>query len=136
MIYIGLGSNMGNKSENLTKAISKLAENGIHILRRSTFYETAPWGNTEQDSFVNAVIELDFEGDANQLLEICLRIELEMGRERKEKWGPRNIDIDIIDFHRQKIDLPHLQLPHPYYRERDFVMIPLTELVPEWDNIS
>ncbi len=132
MIYIGLGSNMGDKSENLQTAISKLAEKGVNILRKSTFYETAPWGNTEQDSFVNAVIEVAFEGDANLLLNVCLQIELQMGRERKEKWGPRNIDIDIIDFHRQTIDLPHLQLPHLYYKERDFVMIPLRELVPEW----
>ncbi len=133
MIFIGLGSNIGNKTANLEMAISKLAEHGVATLRRSSFYETAPWGNVEQDSFLNAVIEVYFEGEAPFLLEICLKVEQEMGRERKEKWGPRNIDIDMIDFHRQKIDLPQLQLPHPYYQVRDFVMIPLRELEPDWE---
>lgn len=133
MIFIGLGSNIGNKSQNLQTAIEKLTEKGVHTVRQSAFYETAPWGNIAQDSFLNAVIEVVFSGEAMLLLGICLDIEQEMGRERKEKWGPRNIDIDIIDFHHQKIDLPQLQLPHPYYHQRDFVMIPLKELEPNWE---
>lgn len=132
MIFIGLGSNIGNKRQNLEVAITKLREKGVETIRQSTFYETEPWGNVNQDSFLNAVIEEVFEGDAFALLKICLKVEEEMGRVRKEKWGPRIIDIDIIDFHRQKINSDDLILPHPFYHEREFVMIPLQELEPNW----
>lgn len=132
MIFLSLGSNLGDKRANLEKALELLALQGMGIARSSSFYETAPWGNPNQDDFVNIVVEVIFEGKAEDLLEIALATEQKMGRVRLEKWGPRCIDIDIIDFHHQQIQTDTLTLPHPYYRERDFVMVPLKELEPEW----
>lgn len=132
MIFLSLGSNLGDKKANLEKALELLALAGVKIARISSFYETAPWGNPNQDDFVNIVVEVIFEGSATELLEIALATEQKMGRIRLEKWGPRRIDIDIIDFHRQQIQTDTLTLPHPYYKERDFVMIPLKELEPDW----
>lgn len=133
MIFLSLGSNLGDKRANLEKALELLALEGVEIARISSFYETAPWGNLNQDDFVNIVVEVIFDGSPAELLEIALATEQKMGRIRLEKWGPRCIDIDIIDFHRQQIQTETLTLPHPYYKERDFVMIPLKELVPNWE---
>lgn len=132
MIFIGLGSNMGDKKANIMTALKLLAEKGIAILRVSSLYETAPWGILNQDDFVNAVAEVAFEGSAEELLRILLDTEILMGRVRMVKWGARLIDIDIIDFHRQIIDNEYITIPHPYYPQRDFVMTPLKELEPNW----
>jgi 2-amino-4-hydroxy-6-hydroxymethyldihydropteridine diphosphokinase len=133
MIFIGLGSNIGDKKANIFKALTLLAQKNIEIVRVSNMYETAPWGVLAQDDFVNAVAEVAFEGDAEALLTLLLQTEMEMGRVRIEKWGPRLIDIDIIDFHRQVIQNDFIHLPHPFYKERDFVLIPLRELEPNWE---
>ncbi|MBX7242134.1 MAG: 2-amino-4-hydroxy-6-hydroxymethyldihydropteridine diphosphokinase [Bacteroidia bacterium] len=133
MIFLGLGSNLGDKIQNLTMALRKMEAKGITILRTSQIIETAPWGVTNQDFFMNMVIEVKYEDTPEALLNCILSVETEMGRVREVKWGPRIIDIDIIDFHRQKINTDSLILPHPYYSERDFVMIPLRELEPDWE---
>lgn len=133
MIFIGLGSNMGDKKANIQEALRLLSLKNVQILRVSSMYETAPWGVLEQDDFVNAVAEVDFKGNAEELLHILLETEIEMGRVRETKWGPRLIDIDIIDFHRQVIENEFIRIPHPFYKERDFVMMPLKELEPNWE---
>ena len=132
MIFLGLGSNLGDKTANLQMALQKLGEKGVAVLRISTILETPPWGFTEQDSFMNLVAEVSFDGTPESLLSILLGIENEMGRVREMKWGPRLIDLDILDFHRQIVQTETLSLPHPHYHERDFVMIPLRELEPDW----
>ena len=132
MIFLGLGSNLGDKTANLQMALQKLGEKGVAVLRISTILETPPWGFTEQDSFMNLVAEVGFDGTPESLLSILLGIENEMGRVREIKWGPRLIDLDILDFHRQIVQTETLSLPHPHYHERDFVMIPLRELEPDW----
>ncbi len=133
MIFIGLGSNIGDKKANIETALQLLATKKITILRVASMYENAAWGVLNQDDFVNTVAEVAFEGSAEELLHILLETEIEMGRVRIQKWGPRLIDIDIIDFHRQVIENEFITIPHPYYTQRDFVMIPLHELEPKWE---
>lgn len=133
MIFIGLGSNIGDKKANIETALQLLAAKKVAILRVAAMYENAAWGVLNQDDFVNTVAEVAFEGSAEELLRILLETEIEMGRVRIQKWGPRLIDIDIIDFHRQVIENKFITIPHPYYTQRDFVMIPLKELEPNWE---
>ncbi len=132
MIFLGLGSNIGDKRYNIDQALGLLAKQGVLTLRCSSYYLTSPWGITDQDEFINIVCEVKFEGNAQDLLKICLDTEIEMGRERLLKWGPRLIDIDILEFRRQQIHTPNLKIPHPYYMERDFVLVPLSEMEPDW----
>lgn len=132
MIFLGIGTNLGDKGRNLTDALIRLHQAGVEVKRCSSVYETPPWGIEEQDSFYNMVIEVGYTDSPQALLEICLSTETEMGRERMVKWGPRLIDIDILEFHRKIILSDSLTLPHPYYTQRGFVLIPLAELEPNW----
>lgn len=125
--YLGLGSNMGDRLANLSEAVRHLGER-MSVLRSSRVYESAPVGGVEQDDFLNAVIEVGVLLEAREVLDGCLDVENEMGRERGERWGPRNIDIDLLTFGGQVIDEPGLQVPHPRMHERLFVMAPLLEL--------
>lgn len=133
MIFLSFGSNLGDKTANIDTALGLLHLHGVGVVRVSSYYGTAPWGYTQQDDFVNAVAEVKFGGTPQELLDIALRIEHKMGRVRIQKWGPRIIDIDIVDFHRQHVHTDSLNLPHPYYHERDFVLLPLRELEPDWE---
>ncbi len=132
MIFIGLGSNEGNPAKNLRQALVLFPQYGIELIRCSAFYRTEPWGITEQNVFVNAVAEVSYKEEAISLLDALLNIEQEMGRIRHFKWGPRLIDLDILEFNRQEINTERLQVPHPYYPERDFVLVPMAELEPNW----
>jgi len=114
------------------EALARLRFSDIAVSRISSFYRTPAWGVEEQEDFINAVCEVRFSGSAEKLLEIGLDIEDKMGRLRQKKWGPRLIDIDILEFNRQQIGLPHLQIPHPYYTQRAFVLVPFAELEPAW----
>lgn len=125
--FLGLGSNMGDRLGNLSKAVDLLGER-VSVLRSSRVYETAPVGGPEQDDYLNAVIEVGVLMDARELLDVCLEVENEMGRVRQERWGPRVIDIDLLDFGDQVIDEPGLVVPHPRMHERSFVLAPLMEL--------
>ncbi|MEM6805501.1 MAG: 2-amino-4-hydroxy-6-hydroxymethyldihydropteridine diphosphokinase [Bacteroidota bacterium] len=136
MIFLGVGTNLGNKTQNILQAYGHLEKSGVKILRKSALYHSEAWGIKEQDSFINAVVEVDWEGSPEDLLAICLEVEKQMGRERLYKWGPRLIDIDIICFHDIFIRSRTLSLPHPYYTQRAFVLAPLVELEPEWIDKS
>lgn len=132
MIFLSLGSNIGNKKENLDQAKSNLIINDIEIVKSSSYYTTEPWGNTNQDSFLNAVLEVKFADSAENLLETILKIEAKMGRIRKLKWEPRIIDIDILSFHNEIIQTAALKLPHPFIAERLFVLKPWNEIAPNF----
>ena len=132
MIIIGLGSNIGQKEENIHRSIELITQAGVEVVNLSSLYASEPWGILRQASFVNAIAEVHFEGTAIELLDILLETEIDMGRKRIFKWGPRLIDLDIIEFRAQRIHTDRLQIPHPYYRERNFVLIPLEELYPEF----
>lgn len=131
-VYIGLGSNMGDREAYLNGAEREIgALNDTQITARSSLYLTPAWGVTDQDDFVNQVIEIETGFSAHDLLEKLKQIEIKMGRQAGERWGPREIDLDILWYGGQQIDLPDLQIPHPYLRERLFVLIPLEEVNPE-----
>jgi 2-amino-4-hydroxy-6-hydroxymethyldihydropteridine diphosphokinase len=132
MILVGLGSNIGNREENILTAVCQLQrQDGISIERVSSIYETEPVGFTEQPAFLNAAVELKSRLDPFQLMEICLQIERNMGRIRDRRWGPRIIDIDLLIYHQRRIAAQFLQLPHPRIGQRRFVLIPLNEIAAE-----
>jgi len=131
--YLGLGSNFGNKLENIQKAISKLKDyDKIKILEISTIMETKPYGNTEQPDFLNCVLEIETTFDPEKLLKTCLEIETEMGRIRNKKWEPRIIDIDILFFGNEVIDEENLKIPHPFIHKRRFILESLNEICPDF----
>jgi 2-amino-4-hydroxy-6-hydroxymethyldihydropteridine diphosphokinase len=130
-IYLGLGSNLGNRKENLVYAIRFIGERVGKVLRVSSFIETEPWGFESENTFVNAVILCETDLTPRQLLGATQKIEREMGRQKKSTDGgysDRCIDIDILLYDDLRVDEPDLQIPHPLMLKRDFVMIPLREI--------
>lgn len=129
LVYLSLGSNLNQPVKQLDDAVEYLKQiTGISHFRCSSYISTKPWGKPDQPEFINAAVEFEYEGTPFELLKQCQHIENKMGRNRSEKWGPRLIDIDIIFFGDLEINHPDLVIPHPYYRERDFVMNPILEL--------
>jgi len=130
--YLLLGGNLGDRMTNLKKAIELLNDKVGKVLAISSLYETAAWGKTDQPSFLNQAIALQTNLSALEVLDQALSIEQELGRVRKDKWGERLIDIDLILFGDQIINIPDkLQVPHPHMQDRKFVMEPLAEIAPE-----
>jgi 2-amino-4-hydroxy-6-hydroxymethyldihydropteridine diphosphokinase len=129
--FIGLGSNLGDREENVRAALERLSELGP--LRASTVRETDPVGLTEQPMFLNAVAEVRTDLPARELLASLLAIERDLGRDRtvEQRWGPRTIDLDLLLYGGDVIDEPGLTVPHPRLAERLFVLEPLHELAPD-----
>ncbi|CAH2717163.1 2-amino-4-hydroxy-6-hydroxymethyldihydropteridinepyrophosphokinase [Neobacillus rhizosphaerae] len=129
--FIALGSNVGIRYDNITKAIKQLTSYAdIRLANFSSIYETDPVGYEDQDLFLNMVIEVTTDLDANELLDRCLKTELELGRKRETRWGPRTIDLDILLYNQENIETEKLIVPHPRMFERAFVLIPLIEVKP------
>ncbi len=128
--YIALGTNLGDRRANLRRAIELLAP-AARVLRESPIYETAPWGVLDQPDFLNQVVAVDTELAPHRLLAELKRIEVEMGREQTVRYGPRIIDLDILFFNDEVIELPSLTIPHARLHERGFVLAPLNDLIPE-----
>ncbi len=128
--YLSLGSNVGNREENLRAAIGRLKQVG-RVGAVSSFYETEPVEVTDQPWFINCAVKLVTEISPQELLAGLLAIERSMGRERTQPKGPRNIDIDILLFDQQVLNTPGLTIPHPGLAERMFVLAPLAEIAPE-----
>lgn len=133
MIVLGLGSNISNntynREENIAAAIKLLSSHPrISIEKISRLYETEPVGLKEQPNFLNVVIAINTDLSPVELLEVCLAIERQMGRVREVRWGPRNIDIDLLIYHDEEMTTAALELPHPRMPERKFVLIPLAEI--------
>jgi 2-amino-4-hydroxy-6-hydroxymethyldihydropteridine diphosphokinase len=129
---LGLGSNIGDKAENISRAIDLLTAAGdIRIVRASRLYRTAAWGVTDQDWFVNACIAVATELDPHELLKRCLGVEERMGRVREQRWGPRIIDVDVLTYRDVTLSDPDLTLPHPRITERAFVLVPLRDVAPD-----
>jgi 2-amino-4-hydroxy-6-hydroxymethyldihydropteridine diphosphokinase len=129
--FLHLGSNIGDRVNNLNEAIEAIKTDCGDVLRRSSVYETEPWGMPDQDNFLNIVIEIRTAKDPIQLLNTVKNVEVRMGREQKVKWGPRKIDIDILSFGQKKLKTQQLEIPHPRIKERNFVLIPFMELAPD-----
>lgn len=129
--FLGLGSNLGDRLANLERAVRSLdASAAITVVRTSRVYETAPVGPPQPD-YLNAVVEVATTLTARELLERCLAVEAEMGRARRERWGPRVIDVDVLTYDDARIDEPDLVVPHPRMHERAFVLVPLLELAAD-----
>lgn len=129
-VYLSLGSNVGDRAANLNTAIHHLGRLG-KVVAVSSFYETEPVELATQPWFLNCVLRLDTEKMPRQLLNGVLAIEREMGRRRRQKKGPRNIDIDILLFGNSAVEAKGLTIPHPAMHERRFVLEPLAEIAPE-----
>lgn len=126
---MGLGSNLGDRRELLRGAVDRIRVLGT-VVGMSSLYETDPIGGPDQDSFLNAVVVLDTDLTARAFLDELLSIERDLGRIRRERWGPRSIDLDLLVFGTETIDEPGLTVPHPRLTERRFVLEPLLEAFP------
>jgi 2-amino-4-hydroxy-6-hydroxymethyldihydropteridine diphosphokinase len=126
--YLSLGSNEGNRKQWLNRALTLLAERCGTIQQQSPIYETAAWGITDQAAFLNMVVHVHTSLTPNELLKQILSIEIELGRQREVKWGPRTLDIDILLFNDAVIDTPELRVPHPFLQERRFTLVPLAAI--------
>jgi len=127
--FIGLGSNLGDRVVNIRKAIELLGGfKDVEVLRRASLYETEPVGIEDQPPFINTVVEIEVQLEPYELLKLCKRIEAQLGRRHEERWGPREIDLDILFFGDVIFNFDDLKLPHPMLHKRRFVLVPLCEL--------
>lgn len=127
--YIGLGANLNDRISTIQKAICQLRNTpGFTVTATSTLYETLPWGKIDQPPFINGVVAVETQLDPDAVLDRCQEIEQSLGRVRHEKWGPRTIDIDLLYAQDIKINTARLTLPHPFFTERAFVLVPLAEI--------
>lgn len=133
-VYLLLGSNLKNPAQQLSYARNRIAAEIGEILNSSSLYATAAWGNTDQPDFLNQVIVVNTDFSAETLMITILKIEENMGRIRTQKNAPREIDIDILFFNNDIINLPELIVPHPLLQERKFVLIPLNEIAPNYNH--
>ena len=134
-VYLGLGSNLGDRNAHIEQAIALIHERVGEVVRRSSFIETEPWGFESENKFLNGVILCETELTPRQLLKATQKIERELGRKKKSAsshishlYKVRPIDIDILLYDDLTIDEPDLKIPHPLMEQRDFVMIPLREI--------
>ncbi len=137
--YLGIGSNLGDRAGIISSAIRTLvAEDGIRVIAQSRVIETEPVGGPGQGKYLNGVVGLMTSLEPRALLDVCLHIEREYGRDRSRetRWGPRTLDLDILLYGRQIISEPGLIIPHPRMHERPFVLIPLAEIGPsKWHPV-
>jgi 2-amino-4-hydroxy-6-hydroxymethyldihydropteridine diphosphokinase len=130
--YIGLGANLGDPRRQLTEALARLAEaEEIEVVRVSSFYVTPPLGPPEQPWYVNAVAQVRTRLTPEELLRVLHRLEEEAGRVRRERWGPRIIDLDLLLYNGVILTGPEVQVPHPEMHRRAFVLAPLAEIAPQ-----
>jgi 2-amino-4-hydroxy-6-hydroxymethyldihydropteridine diphosphokinase len=137
-VYLSLGSNLGNRRQLLLDAIEKINKKVGNVVRQSSFYETKPWGFESENLFLNAAVKVTTKLSPTELLEVTQQIEREMGRKKKTtynfrqqtpNYSDRPIDIDILLYDDLHVDLPELKIPHPLMQERDFVLVPLREII-------
>ncbi len=127
--YIGLGSNMGDSKDLLSRAIGMLAE-AVRVTKVSSLYRTEPVGFREQEDFLNAVAEIETDRSPESLLDLCRSVEDRLGRRRSVRWGPRTVDLDILLYGDRAVNSPELVIPHSRMAERKFVLAPLAEIAP------
>tara|TARA_S200000501_G_C20823666_1_gene744027 strand:+ start:1340 stop:1837 length:498 start_codon:yes stop_codon:yes gene_type:complete len=132
-IYLAIGSNIGNKKENIEKTKFKLIRNNVEILETSNYYESLSWPNQNNPKFLNIVLKIKTKLGPIELLRKCKDIEKEMGRKKAPKNSPRKSDIDIIDYKNKRIE-GELILPHPRMHTRNFVLFPLFEIDKKWKH--
>ena len=133
LIYLGIGSNLGNKRNNIEKTKFKLGQNNIKILQSSSYYESLSWPNPKNPKFLNIVLKINTNFTPSQLLKTCKKIERYIGRKKTDINSPRECDIDILDYENRKIS-GEIFLPHPRMHIRNFVLFPLFELNKDWKH--
>ncbi|MDR1615668.1 MAG: 2-amino-4-hydroxy-6-hydroxymethyldihydropteridine diphosphokinase [Syntrophomonadaceae bacterium] len=132
IVYVGLGTNLGNKRENLSISIMEIEKiSELKLTAVSSVYESPPWGNEKQDDFFNQVVAVKTALEPLALLDKIKKIEIKMGRQSGEKWGPRVIDLDILLYGEEVICSEQLTIPHQHMRDRLFVLVPLREIAPD-----
>ena len=131
-VFIAIGSNLGDREENIIDAINLLIANGVDVKNISSIIETKPYGNVKQPDFLNCVVDAYTALPPRMLLETLKAIEKQLGRTRTIHWGPRTIDLDIIFYDELVIDTPDLKIPHPDMQNRLFVLEPLNQLAPNF----
>ena len=131
MIYLGIGSNLGNRIKNITKAKYFLDLNGINITKSSSYYETLSWPDPNKPKFINIVVQSNTIESPEKLLKIFKSIEKKLGRKKKSKNSPRTCDIDLISYN-QKILTGNITIPHKRMHRRNFVLIPLFDIEKDW----
>lgn len=130
---LALGGNLGDVARAFVAAFEALQAGGsLRVLARSNVWRTPPWGKTDQPDFLNMCALVETQLSPRDLLALCLNVETDAGRVRKERWGPRLIDIDVLAYDDVRWDDEALTLPHPRMRERAFVLAPLAEIAPGW----
>ena len=130
--YVGLGSNIGDKAGNILRALDILSQSdGIKATKVSSFYETEPIGCEDQDWFVNAVAQVEIIFSPEELLNAFKKVEQIMGRKNTIRWGPREIDLDLLMYDQLCFESPGLVIPHPRLHERAFVLVPLAKIAPD-----
>jgi len=133
-VYLAFGSNLGDRKGIILTAVDKLLQKGLILHKMSSMYETIPYGYSDQPVFLNSVASFLFGKGSYELLEITKAVENELGRKRTIKWGPRNIDIDILLFAKQIINEKDLVIPHYDIQNRLFFLVPLTEIEPDIED--
>lgn len=130
--YIALGTNIEPRKDHLLEALQSLAENeSMSIKKQSSIYETVPVGYADQADFLNMVIEVKTTLSSMELLDFCQSVELQLGRKREIRYGPRTIDLDILTYNQENSTVERLIIPHPRMHERAFVLVPLQEIAPD-----
>ena len=130
-IYLGIGSNLGNKKKNIIKAKFQLIQNNINILQSSSFYKSLSWPNANNPKFINVVLQISTNLKPIDLLKKCKKIELDLGRKKSVKNSPRVCDIDVLDYDKKETK-NEIILPHPRMHARNFVLFPLYEINKDW----
>ena len=133
-VYIQLGSNIGERESFISKSMEQIEENIGEIITESSVFETIPWGNENQNNFLNSVIKIKTPFDSFKVLKKSQEIENNLGRVRVEKWGERTIDIDILFYNNKIINTKELIIPHPLIQQRKFVLVPLSEIAPNYTH--
>ena len=132
--YLLIGGNLGDRAAYLAEAVNQISDRCGRVTSTSSLYETAAWGNTNQPAFYNQAISVETILEPETLLERLLAIEIEMGRIRTQKYGPRTIDLDILMIDDLILDTPTLTIPHPQLQNRRFALLPLVEIAPELNH--
>ena len=132
-VFLGIGSNLGERKKNIEKAKFELTQNRINVAMSSNFYESLSWPNPYEPKYLNIVLKIFTDLSPQKLLNICKKIEFQLGRRKSFKNAPRECDIDIIDYNNQQIE-QNLTIPHPRMHIRNFVLLPLFELDKKWKH--
>lgn len=133
-IFLLLGSNQGKRVRNLRTAQAEIRQNQMKIVKKSSVYETPPWGKIDQPDFLNMALQVNCPHSPVELLRILKRIEKKLGRKKGCKWGPRLIDIDILFYNARIVKTRNLTIPHPDFDQRAFAIVPMAEISPNFTD--